>query len=394
MRKPLSVKQFNEYVKSNIKHDPIFQRIYLTGELSNIRVNNYHLYFSLKEGSEIIDAVIYYYEDRDLNIEFTPGKQVVIKGNLSYNNYSSRLIIVANEVHEEGLSKEYIEFLKMKEEFKSRGYFDQDNKKPIPNLVKKVGLITSKDGAAIVDFLAMINSRANDIHIYLAPVKVQGNDANKQVAEAVRILDKLNLDVIVITRGGGSNEDLSSFNQREIIEAVFNAKTPIISAIGHNIDTTLIDYTSDLSLQTPTEAGSYLIADYIDYEKHLLNKFSHAKFIIDNMLEIRKLRLKILKSKINSISPKVLIEDKARNLEKLGKTIYKAIQDNIIYNSNKMKNLSYRLDVLEKMLELRKKEIEILFEDKNVYSAYSLNIGDELELKFSDGSRKARIIDG
>lgn len=394
MRKPLSVKQFNEYVKSNIKHDPIFQRIYLTGELSNIRVNNYHLYFSLKEGSEIIDAVIYYYEDKDLNIEFTPGKQVVIKGNLSYNNYSSRLIIVANEVHEEGLSKEYIEFLKMKEEFKSRGYFDQDNKKPIPNLVKKVGLITSKDGAAIVDFLAMINSRANDIHIYLAPVKVQGNDANKQVAEAVRILDKLNPDVIVITRGGGSNEDLSSFNQREIIEAVFNAKTPIISAIGHNIDTTLIDYTSDLSLQTPTEAGSYLIADYIDYEKHLLNKFSHAKFVIDNMLEIRKLRLKILKSKINSISPKVLIEDKARNLEKLGKTIDKAIQDNIIYNSNKMKNLSYRLDVLEKMLELRKKEIEILFEDKNVYSAYSLNIGDELELKFSDGSRKARIIDG
>lgn len=394
MRKPLSVKQFNEYVKSNIKHDPIFQRIYLTGELSNIRVNNYHLYFSLKEGSEIIDAVIYYYEDKDLNIEFTPGKQVVIKGNLSYNNYSSRLIIVANEVHEEGLSKEYIEFLKMKEEFKSRGYFDQDNKKPIPNLVKKVGLITSKDGAAIVDFLAMINSRANDIHIYLAPVKVQGNDANKQVAEAVRILDKLNPDVIVITRGGGSNEDLSSFNQREIIEAVFNAKTPIISAIGHNIDTTLIDYTSDLSLQTPTEAGSYLIADYIDYEKHILNKFSHAKFVIDNILEIRKLRLKILKSKIDSTSPKVLIEDKARNLEKLGKTIDKAIQDNIIYNSNKMKNLSYRLDVLEKMLELRKKEIEILFEDKNVYSAYSLNIGDELELKFSDGSRKARIIDG
>lgn len=394
MRKPLSVKQFNEYVKSNIKHDPIFQRIYLTGELSNIRVNNYHLYFSLKEGSEIIDAVIYYYEDKDLNIEFTPGKQVIIKGNLSYNNYSSRLIIVANEVHEEGLSKEYIEFLKMKEEFKSRGYFDQDNKKPIPKLVKKVGLITSKDGAAIVDFLAMINSRANDIHIYLAPVKVQGNDANKQVAEAVRILDKLNPDVIVITRGGGSNEDLSSFNQREIIEAVFNAKTPIISAIGHNIDTTLIDYTSDLSLQTPTEAGSYLIADYIDYEKHLLNKFSHAKFVIDNMLEIRKLRLKILKSKINSTSPKVLIEDKARNLEKLGKIIDKAIQDNIIYNSNKMKNLSHRLDVLEKMLELRKKEIEILFEDKNVYSAYSLNIGDELELKFSDGSRKARIIDG
>ncbi len=394
MRKPLSVKQFNEYVKSNIKHDPIFQRVYLSGELSNIRVNNYHLYFSLKEGSEIIDAVIYYYEDKDINIEFTPGKQVIIKGNLSYNNYSSRLIIVTNEVIEEGLSKEYIKFLKMQEEFKSKGYFDQDNKKPIPKLVKKVGLITSRDGAAIVDFLAMINSKANDIHIYLAPVKVQGNNANKQVAEAVGILDELDLEVIVITRGGGSNEDLSSFNQREIIEAVYRAKTPIISAIGHNIDTTLIDYTSDLSLQTPTEAGSYLIADYIDYEKHLLNKFSHAKFVIENMLDMRKLKLKILKSKVNSISPKALIDEKINSLHKLGKNIDKTIQDNLNYNNNKIKNLSYKFDVLEKILEFRKKEIEILFKDKKIYSAHNLKMGDELEIKFSDGSRKARIIDG
>lgn len=394
MRKPLSVKQFNEYVKSNIKHDPIFQRVYLSGELSNIRVNNYHLYFSLKEGSEIIDAVIYYYEDKDINIEFTPGKQVIIKGNLSYNNYSSRLIIVTNEVIDEGLSKEYMEFLKMQEEFKSKGYFDQDNKKPIPKLVKKVGLITSRDGAAIVDFLAMINSKANDIHIYLAPVKVQGNNANKQVAEAVGILDELDLEVIVITRGGGSNEDLSSFNQREIIEAVYRAKTPIISAIGHNIDTTLIDYTSDLSLQTPTEAGSYLIADYIDYEKHLLNKFSHSKFVIENMLDMRKLKLKILKSKVNSISPKALIDEKIISLHKLGKNIDKTIQDNLNYNNNKIKNLSYKFDVLEKILEFRKKEIEILFKDKKIYSAHNLKMGDELELKFSDGSRKARIIDG
>ncbi len=167
------------------------------------------------------------------------------------------MIIVASEIEDVGLSKEFREFLKMQEEFKAKGYFDKENKKPIPKLVNKVGLITSKDGAAIVDFLAMINSKANDIHIYLDPVKVQGDQAEDLVSKAIKRLDKLGLDVIVITRGGGSNEDLSSFNQRKIIEAVHDAKTPIISAIGHNIDTTLIDYTSDLSLQTPTEAGSY-----------------------------------------------------------------------------------------------------------------------------------------
>lgn len=394
MRKPLSVKQFNEYVKSNIKHDPIFQRVYLSGELSNIRVNNYHLYFSLKEGSEIIDAVIYYYEDKDINIEFTPGKQVTIKGNLSYNNYSSRLIIVANEVEEDGLSQEYIEFLKMQEEFKAMGYFDQANKKSIPKLVKKVGLITSKDGAAIVDFLGMINSRPNDIHIYLVPVKVQGNDAIELVSNAIDKLDELDLDVIVITRGGGSNEDLSSFNGRKIIETVFKAKTPIISAIGHNIDTTLIDYTSDLSLQTPTEAGSYLIAAYIDYEKNLRNKFNQAKFVIENILDIRKLRLQTIGSQIKSLSPKIIIKEKFIGLSKLEKDIEKAMESVISYNKNKLKNLSYRFIVVEKMLELRKKEIEILLDSNNIYSANSLDVGDEIELKFSDGNRKARIIDG
>lgn len=156
MRKPLSVKQFNEYVKSNIKHDPIFQRINLIGELCNVRFNNYHLYFSLKEGTDIIDAVIYYYEDKDISFDFSPGKEVIIRGNLSFNNYSSRLIIVASEIEDVGLSKEFKEFLEMQEEFKAKGYFDKENKKPIPKLVKKVGLITSKDGAAIVDFLAMM----------------------------------------------------------------------------------------------------------------------------------------------------------------------------------------------------------------------------------------------
>ncbi len=394
MRKPLSVKQFNEYIKSNIKHDPIFQRVYLSGELSNIRVNNYHLYFSLKEGSEVIDAVIYYFEDKDINIEFSQGKQIIVRGNLSYNNYSSRLIVVANSVEEEGLSKQYLEFLKMQEEFKAKRYFDKDNKKPIPKLVKKVGLVTSKDGAAIVDFLAMINSKANDIHIYLAPVKVQGNDAVDLISDAIDSLDKLSLDVIVITRGGGSNEDLSSFNERRIIEAVFRAETPIISAIGHNIDTTLIDYTSDLSLQTPTEAGSYLIADYIDYEKNLANKFNHAKSIIENMLDIRKLRLNTIESKIKSLSPNAMIEERLKELSKLNKNLDKVMDDIIYYNQNKLNNLSYKFGVLEKMLDLRKREIEILIKDNKIYSAHSLNLGDEIELKFSDGSRKARIIDG
>ncbi len=394
MRKPLSVKQFNEYVKSNIKHDPIFQRINLIGELCNVRVNNYHLYFSLKEGTDIIDAVIYYYEDKDISFDFSPGKEVIIRGNLSFNNYSSRLIIVASDIEDVGLSKEFKEFLEMQEEFKAKGYFDIENKNPIPKLVKKVGLITSKDGAAIVDFLAMINSRANDIQIYLDPVKVQGDQAEDLVAKAINRLDKLGLDVIVITRGGGSNEDLASFNQRKIIEAVHEAKTPIISAIGHNIDTTLIDYTSDLSLQTPTEAGSYLIADYIDYEKFLKEKFVRARSKIQSTLDMRSLSLKILESKLENSSPRKLIDDRLKDLRSVNKNLDMAMKSLLTYNGTKLNNLTHKFDYLTKLIDMRKNQIEINFDGTNIYSAHSLKIGDEFDLVFSDGKLKARIIDG
>ena len=394
MRKPLSVKQFNEYIKSNIKHDPIFQRVNLTGELCNIRANNYHLYFSLKEGTDIIDAVIYYFEDKEINFDFSPGKEVIIRGNLSFNNYSSRLIIIVNEIEDVGISKDFKEFLKMKEEFKAKGFFDLENKKPIPKFVKNIGLITSRDGAAIVDFLAMINSKANDIHIYLAPVKVQGNDAEDLVASAIKRLDKLNLDVIVITRGGGSNEDLSSFNQRKIIEAVYDAKTPIISAIGHNIDTTLIDYTSDLSLQTPTEAGTYLIANYIDYEKYLKDKFYRAGLSIENKLNLKALDLKVLEAKLSSLSPVKIIESKIRDLSSLNYDLDRAM-DTIIFDSqNRLKSLYYKFTYLDNLLEMRKNQIEVIFDDKNIYSAHSLGKDDMIKLKFSDGSLYARIIDG
>ncbi len=394
MRKPLSVKQFNEYIKSNIKHDPIFQRVNLTGELCNVRINNYHLYFSLKEGSDIIDAVIYYYEDKDISFDFSSGKEVIIRGNLSFNNFSSRLIIVANEIEDVGLSKEFEEFLKMKEEFKAKGYFARENKKSIPKLVQKIGLITSKDGAAIVDFLAMINSKANNIHIYLDPVKVQGADSEDLIARAINRLDKLDLDVIVITRGGGSNEDLSSFNKRKIIEAVFASKTPIISAIGHNIDTTLIDYTSDLSLQTPTEAGSFLISDYIDYEKYLEGKFEKARDTIVNSLDITSLNLRILKAKISSLSANHLIEDKLKSLRSLNEELDKAMENLISYNETRLNKLGYRFDYLAKLIDIRKNQIEIKLDGENIYSVHSLEKDYEIELAFSDGSIKARIIDG
>lgn len=394
MRKPLSVKQFNEYFKSNIKHDPIFQNLYINGQLSNIRVNNSHLYFSLKEDNEIIDCVIYYFEDKDINFDFEDGIDVNVKGNVFYNNYSSRIIISAKEVSEVGISENYKKFLDMKEEFRKLGYFDEINKKEIPKYPKKVGLITSKDGAAIIDFISVINQKPNDINIFLYPVKVQGIESSNLIKQVICDLDHKNLDVIVITRGGGSNEDLSTFNNRDIVEAVFDAKTPIISAIGHKIDLTLLDLVSDLSLQTPTEAGSYIIKSYANLEKDLDDVIHKMKKIIGSEIDSFERNLLFLERDLRSFHPLNNLNNIEVELSFIKKELDTKLKNSLSINENRLKLIKSNLDYQNDVINLKKSMIFVKAKDKNIYSAKSLDVGDKIILGFSDGDVKAEIIDG
>ncbi|MDU7143003.1 MAG: exodeoxyribonuclease VII large subunit, partial [Anaerococcus vaginalis] len=221
--KSLSVKQFNQYIKTSFKHDPLFQNVSVKGEIANYKISHNHIYFSLKEENEIIDCVIYYYEQKDIE-DFNNGDEVIVDGNLIYNSFFSKISISVNNIEKKGLSEEYLNFLKIKEEFLKKGYFDKDTKKTICDYPKDIGLITSDKSAAIVDFLSVINKEISDINIYLYPVKVQGLSAKDEIINAINVLDKKNLDAIVITRGGGSKEDLKVFNEKDIVEEIYKAK--------------------------------------------------------------------------------------------------------------------------------------------------------------------------
>lgn len=395
MLKALSVKQFNEYFKTTLKHDPIFTKVYITGTLSNIKYNGNHIYFSLKEGYDVIDCVIFNYEDKDIDFNFSDGIDVLVRGNLNLNNYSSRINIAVSLIEEKGLSEEYMKFLKMKEDFKKRGFFDLDNKKEIPKFPKNLGLITSKDGAAVVDFVSVINQKANDINIKLAPVKVQGESSYLDIVDAINKLDNLNLDVIVITRGGGSSLDLSVFNGKEIIETVFKARTPIISAIGHKIDTTLLDLVADLALQTPTEAGSYIISNYANLETDINKIMGQMRDILIKQVEIKELKLKVLEGEIKSFNPVNTINSKEKDLVGLKKSLDKALNSNLSYNEQRLDLAYNRLKSVDKILEMRKQNISVLSGDKkHIFSKFSLKDGDQIEINFSDGSVKAVVVDG
>lgn len=393
--KSLSVKQFNQYIKTSFKHDPLFQNVSIKGEIANYKISHNHIYFSLKEENEIIDCVIYYYyEQKDIE-DFNNGDEVIVDGNLIYNSFFSKISISVNDIEKKGLSEEYLKFLKIKEEFLQKGYFDKDTKKTICDYPKEIGLITSDKSAAIVDFLSVINKEISDINIYLYPVKVQGLSAKDEIINAINVLDKKNLDAIVITRGGGSKEDLKVFNEKDIVEEIYKAKSPIISAIGHKIDLSLTDLVSDLSLQTPTEAGSYLVRNYKKIRQDINKIFIDIQKTLNRNIELKELKLNNLKNSLDSYSLDKLLYEKTKNVNEIFEKIKNNLNLNIEKKEKDLEILKYKLNSLKSILDIKKNSIFIKDFDGNfIYSKYSLKNKDKVNIVFSDGEVKAEIYDG
>lgn len=392
--KSLSVKQFNQYIKTSFKHDPLFQNVSVKGEIANYKISHNHIYFSLKEENEIIDCVIYYYEQKDIE-DFNNGDEVIVDGNLIYNSFFSKISISVNDIEKKGLSEEYLNFLKIKEDFLKKGYFDKDTKKTICDYPKDIGLITSDKSAAIVDFLSVINKEISDINIYLYPVKVQGLSAKDEIINAINVLDKKNLDAIVITRGGGSKEDLKVFNEKDIVEEIYKAKSPIISAIGHKIDLSLTDLVSDLSLQTPTEAGSYLVRNYKKIRQDINKIFIDIQKTLNRNIELKELKLNNLKYSLDSYSLDKLLDEKTKNVNEIFEKIKNNLNLNIEKKEKDLEILKYKLNSLKSILDIKKNSIFIKDFDGNfIYSKYSLKNKDKVNIVFSDGEVKAEIYDG
>lgn len=389
--KSLSVKQFNQYIKTSFKLDPLFQSISIKGEIANYKISHNHIYFSLKEEDEIIDCVIYYYEDKDLG-DYNNGDEVIVEGNLIYNSFISKISISVNEMKSKGLSEDFLNFLRLKEDFYKRGYFDDENKKSIVPYPKNIGLITSDKSAAIVDFISVINKEMSDINIYLYPVKVQGQSAKNEIINAIEILDKKSLDAIVITRGGGSKEDLKVFNDKDIVEKIFSSKSPIISAIGHKIDLSLADLVSDLSLQTPTEAGTYLVRNYKKLRDDIDLLYINIKKTLDRNIELKEIKLNNLREKLEFYNIENLIEKKSNDLNALFDKLKEVINYNLKQKENDISNLKYRLDSINSILEIKKKSIYIKDLDDNfIFSKNTLKNKDKVKIVFGDGEVKAEI---
>ena len=285
-----SVHELNLQIKEVLKLNwP--RPIKIEGEISNFKVTRGNLFMTLKDNTAKVDVIWWGYSDKNDGTKLENGKQVVVHGRLTCWDKKGQYQITAFNIQVKGLGDLHAEFLKIKDKYEKNGYFDSKFKKKLGDSVKKVGVATAVGGAALKDFLYVLEKNGYNGQVYIKGCVVQGKDCPSAVAKAILELDKMELDVIVITRGGGSYEDLFGFSNPEIIEAVHKAKTCVMSAVGHEVDNMLSDFVADIRAPTPSVAGEFIALHQKD--KTNLDEFYNLCQMLDSEIKSQLYNLQI-----------------------------------------------------------------------------------------------------
>lgn len=263
MKNAYSVGQVNRYIKNMFTQDYLLQKIYVKGEVSNCKYHTSgHIYFSLKDETGTLNCVMFAGHRRGLAFAMKNGDKVVVGGSVDVYERDGRYQMYAKEITLEGAGALYERYLALKQELEDMGMFAQEYKQPIPRFIKRLGVVTAPTGAAVQDIRNISYRRNPYLQIILYPALVQGTGAAESIVKGIEMLDAAGVDVIIVGRGGGSIEDLWAFNEEIVARAIFQCRTPVISAVGHETDFTIADFVADLRAPTPSAAAELAVDDY------------------------------------------------------------------------------------------------------------------------------------
>ena len=292
MRNVYSVKQVNAYIKNMFNQDFMLNRIYVKGEVSNCKYHTSgHIYFTLKDESGTIACIMFARQRAGLTFRIQEGQQVIVFGSITTYERDGKYQLYANEIILDGAGLLYERYEALKKELAEMGMFAKEYKQPIPLYAKKVGIVTASTGAAIRDIMNVSARRNPYVQLILYPALVQGDGAKESIIAGIQMLEQKQVDVMIVGRGGGSIEDLWAFNEEEVARAVFECSVPIISAVGHETDMTIIDYVADLRAPTPSAAAELAVFEYHAFADQLLE--SERRLKKDLLIHIQKERTRI-----------------------------------------------------------------------------------------------------
>ena len=390
----LTVSQINNYIKSLIEGDNNLRRVFVSGEISNFN-NNYrsgHLYFSLKEGSALIKAVIFSSNASRLRFRPCDGMKVIVSGRVSLYSPSGQYQLYVDSMQPDGVGDLALAYEQLKEKLLREGLFDQGHKLPIPVFPKKIGVITSATGAVIQDIKNVVSRRCPMTEIILCPAAVQGELAPAQLVKAVRRFNSLNnVDVIIIGRGGGSFEDLNCFNDEALVRAIYASKIPVISAVGHETDYTLCDFAADLRAPTPSAAAELAVVNREELIKSVERDYNSIERLVRDKLLYEMQSVDKLNDSIKKLRPDNFISDEIAKIGSIDKTMKLIVGNKLKFSHSEIKSLADKVNALNP-INLLNKGYSIAEKDGKVISSVeSLSENDMITLKMSDGALECEV---
>ncbi len=410
----ITVTQLTRYIKYKIDNDPNLNRIYLKGEISNFKAHSRgHFYFTIKDENSRINAIMF--ASSASKVKFMPedGMKVLVSGRVSVYEATGAYQIYVDEMTEDGVGNLYIAFEQLKKKLAKEGLFDPAHKKPIPKMPEKIGIITAPTGAAIRDILSTIKRRWPIAETILFPSLVQGAEAAEDIVRNIELTKSYDLDVLIIGRGGGSIEDMWCFNEEIVARAIYDLDTPVVSAVGHEIDFTISDYVADLRAPTPTGAAEMVVPNKQDFFDYLNQIYIRINKGINNTISQKNDRLKtlinsyVLKNPLNIYEVKeqkfdnlfeqlirninVIIEKNKDRRSSLEEHLLLAIDNNLKNSRAKFTLELEKLETLNPISTIKRGYGIVRINGKVLESAKKTKKDDNLEIELKDGKVKARV---
>lgn len=390
-----SVGQVNAYIKNMFNADFALNNIYIKGEISNCKYHTSgHIYFTLKDSTGVISAVMFAGNRKGLKFKLEEGQKVIALGSVSVYERDGKYQLYAKQIILEGTGLLYQRFEQLKTRLEEMGLFDKMYKKPIPKYATKVGICTASTGAAIQDIINISKRRNPFIQLYLYPCLVQGQGAAVDIVNAIRCLDSMDLDVIIVGRGGGSIEDLWAFNEEIVAKAIFDCNTPVISAVGHETDFTIADFVADMRAPTPSAAAELAVFDYSEFIEKQLNYGRLLFSSIDNKLKIYRKSLKSYETSVNLFSPVNQLQNRRQCSDELMTKLSKELNDVLNDRKHKLQIYAERLNGMSPLNKISKGFAYVTDGNKKPLTSVSqVKADDEMSLIIKDGIIKAKVVE-
>ena len=395
MRNVYSVKQVNAYIKNMFTQDFMLNRIYIKGEVSNCKYHTSgHIYFSLKDESGSIACIMFAGQRSGLAFKMQDGQQVIVLGSVTTYERDGKYQLYAKEIILDGAGLLYEKFEALKKELGEMGMFAPEYKQPIPKFAKKIGIVTAPTGAAIRDIMNISARRNPYVQLILYPALVQGDGAAASIVKGIEMLDKHGVDVIIVGRGGGSIEDLWAFNEEPVARAIFNCRTPIISAVGHETDTTIADYVADMRAPTPSAAAELAVFEYQALENYLEELHLKLKKALYQKLQIERMKLERYRIKMNYLHPKMKLREKQQRSVEIEQKLRNIMEKKLNLAKQRLAIQIERMKGASPLAKLNQGFSYVSSENGNVVkSIEQVQLEDKLTIYMTDGIVKAKVED-